>query len=301
MSTQPIDVYQTVTDRIISQLEQHVIPWRKPWTQAGPPQNLVTKRYYTGINSWLLASLGYAQNYFLTFNQIQELGARVKAGEKAHIAAYFKRLETIESYEREGTMLTKRLLLRYYYVFNIAQCDGLPEILDTPLPQHSVSLINGCEEIIERMPNCPPIKHNKQAAFYDADKDCINMPKQASFSSLNAYYSTLFHELVHSTGHASRLGRIGITASTTKDSPAYCTEELIAEIGACYLSSLVGIEDGEFDNSVAYINHWLEALRNDKRLILFASGQAQKAIDFILNGWQKPQEGEMQVLETEAR
>lgn len=277
------DVYQAVTDRIIQQLEQGTVPWKKPWTVAGHPQNLVTKRHYTGINAWMLGSAGYAQNYFLTFNQLQERGGSVRKGERGHLAVFWKRMQSEEEHGKEGTVVTRKSVLRYYYVFNVAQCDGLPEIVDTPSPMHSVSPLNTCEAIIEAMPQCPTIKHGKQQAYYDPLKDQINMPKQGNFSSIGAYYCTLFHELVHSTGHSCRLRRKGITEPTEFGTQAYSMEELIAEIGACYLNSVAGMIDREFENSAAYISDWLKALKSDKRLIVIASGHAQRATDFILN------------------
>ena len=289
---QHFDVYQAITDRIIEQLERGTVPWKKPWTGAGHPQNLVTRRHYTGINAWLLASAGYSQNYFLTFNQLQERGGSVRRGEKGHLLVFWKRMQQEESHEREGTLVTRRSLLRYYYVFNVAQCDGLPEITGTPEPAHAVSPLNTCEAIVEGMPRCPKIRHGRQQACYDPLNDQISMPRQGSFSSLEAYYCTLFHELVHSTGHGSRLRRKGIAEPTEFGTPAYSMEELIAEIGACYLNSVAGIMDREFENSAAYIGDWLKALKGDKRLIVTASGQAQRATDFILNVQSNRQESQ---------
>lgn len=174
-------------------------------------------------------------------------------------------------------------ILRYYYVFNIAQIDHLPEVVTIPYPPDTVSNITACDEIIEAMPNCPAVKHGKQKAYYDPIKDYINMPKQGSFDSLTSYYGTLFHELIHSTGHQSWLNRKEIVEPNTFGSEMYSIEELTAEIGACYLNSITGIVNKEFDNSVAYIKGWIDQLRNDKRMIVYASGQAQKATDYILN------------------
>jgi antirestriction protein ArdC len=294
---QNLDVYQIITDRIIQQLERGTVPWKKPWTEAGHPQNLVTKRHYTGVNTWLLASAGYSQNYFLTFNQLQELGGSVRKGEKGHLVVFWKRMQSEETHEREGALVTRKSMLRYYYVFNVAQCDGLPEIVGTPAPVHAVSSLNACEAVVEAMPQRPKIKHGSQQACYDPHNDEVSMPKQGSFSSLEAYYCTLFHELVHSTGHGCRLRRKGITEPTAFGTPAYSMEELIAEIGACYLNSVAGIADREFENSVSYISGWLKALKSDKRLIVIASSQAQRATDFILNVQYGKREGEEDVLE----
>lgn len=277
--TQTVNVYEIVTNRIIAQLEQNVVPWRKPWTEAGHPQNLVTKRRYTGINTWLLASLGYAQNYFLTYNQLQELGGKIKKGEKGHLVVFWKKLELREETETEKSPY----VLRYYYVYNFDQCEGIPEVLGIPEAPGTASLISSCEEIVDQMPQCPIIKHGKQEACYDPKKDFISMPKQGTFSPPESYYSTLFHELIHATGHASRLSRKEVVEFDTYGSEQYGIEELTAEMGASYLSSVAGIGEKTLDNSVAYINGWLGQLKRDKRLIVYASGQAQRATDFILN------------------
>lgn len=281
-TTQPVDVYQIITDRIVEQLEQQVIPWRKPWAEAGHPQNLLTKRLYTGMNTWLLASLGYSQNYFLTWKQLKAVGGSVIKGEKGHIVIFWKKLPPKES-DNDCEQQKPKFVLRYFYAFNIAQCDHLPEVFAIPSPPHTINQISACDEIIELMPNCPVIKHGKQAAYYDPHKDYINLPKQGSFDSAESYYGALFHELVHSTGHQSRLNRKEIVEPNTYGSEPYSIEELTAEIGACYLYSISGIATKEFDNSVAYIKGWIEALRNDKRMLVYASGQAQRATDYILN------------------
>jgi len=279
--TQPLDVFSIITNRIIEQLEQQVIPWRKPWAEAGHPQNLFSKRPYTGINTWLLGSLGYAQNYFLTWKQLKAVGASVKKGEKGTMVVFWKRLPQDEAKDKEEPNRAKAVL-RYYFVFNIAQIDHLPEVLSIPYPPNTINQLSTCDEIIETMPNCPTIKYGKQAAYYDPLKDYINMPKQGSFTSVESYYSTLFHELVHSTGHQSRLNRKEIVEPSKFGSEMYGIEELTAEIGAAYLTSIAGIINKEFDNSVAYIKGWIDLLQKDKRVIVYASGQAQKATDYIL-------------------
>lgn len=133
------------------------------------------------------------------------------------------------------------------------------------------------------MENCPVIKHEEQEAFYDPQQDFINMSSASTFKSNELYYSVLFHELVHSTGHENRLSRKELVARTNYGSKDYSIEELTAEIGSCYLNSLTGIGTGHFKQNVAYIKGWLEALKNDKKLIIYASAQAQRATDYILN------------------
>lgn len=133
------------------------------------------------------------------------------------------------------------------------------------------------------MPKRPEIKHKENSAFYHPSLDYINMPKLKSFDSSESYYETLFHELVHSTGHKTRLNRKEIVQQASMGGELYSIEELIAEIGACYLSSFAGLSLKNFNNNVAYIEGWLSKLKNDKRFIIYASGNAQKAVDYILN------------------
>jgi antirestriction protein ArdC len=282
MEAQNIDVYQIITNRIIAQLEQGIIPWRKPWTEAGHPQNLLTKNLYTGFNCWLLGSLGYAQNYFLTWKQVQDVGATVKKDEKGHMVIYWQKVQQAykngSEEEYKGTTA-----LRYYYVYNVAQCDHLPEVLEIPFPSGPVFKTAACEELIERMPNCPKIRHGKlSTAFYDADKDCIFMPKQSLFDSIESYYCALYRQLVYATGHKSRLKRQG-AAGADRNNEKYNLETLTAEIGAGYLNSVTGIVDKQFISHTACINGWLELLRRNKWMVIFASSQAQRATDYILN------------------
>jgi antirestriction protein ArdC len=278
------DVYTIVTDRIIAQLEQGSVPWRKPWTEAGLPQNLISKRPYRGINVFLLASLGYAENFFLTWKQLKEIGAFVKGEEKGHIIVYWNWVEQEMNgrEERKGPGIKKVPFLRYYKVFNISQCDGIPAHL-IPAVTRQPYPIPACEKIVEHMPQRPKIQHKEKKAFYNPLLDIIGMPKKESFESDESYYGVLFHELVHSTGHLSRLNRSTLIQMAEFGSEPYSHEELVAEIGTCYLESLTGIIDKQFEQNAAYIEGWLDRLRKDRRFIFSASTQAQKATDFILN------------------
>jgi antirestriction protein ArdC len=148
-------------------------------------------------------------------------------------------------------------------------------------PFHDNPIVQVCETLVEEMPNKPVIKFKENRAFYHPFFDYINMPKMNKFNSSEEYYCTLFHELIHSTGHLSRLNRKEVVQMKSLGAEAYSMEELIAETGACFLSSISGISELVFDNSASYINGWLERLKNDKRLIVYASAKAQKAVDFI--------------------
>lgn len=276
------DVYQIVTDRIIALLENGTVPWQKPWTDAGVPANLLSKRSYRGINLWLLLSLNYERNLFLTWDQIKKVGASVKKGEVGHVVIYWKAL-TKNAEGAESDTEKKPPILRYYKVFNIAQCRDLPEDLMEPQVPKKIDPILECEAIIAGMPKCPEVRYKQSEAFYHIAEDYINMPKKKSFKSMYGYYSILFHELVHSSGHESRLNRKTVTEMAEFGSEAYSLEELIAELGSAYLSSFSGILDAGINNSTAYIKGWLAKLKGDKRFMVQAAGQAQKAVDYIMN------------------
>ncbi|HEY5368283.1 MAG TPA: zincin-like metallopeptidase domain-containing protein [Hanamia sp.] len=282
-SSTKLDVYEMVTTRVIELLEAGTVPWQKPWTDAGVPMNLISKRPYRGINLWLLLSLNYERNLFLTWDQLKKIGGSVNQGEHGHIVIFWKNVKKQpEELGKDGHPKTVPML-RYYKVFNIAQCRDLSKDMIEPLVTQEHDTLLECEGIIHSMPDCPVIKHMEQRAFYHIGEDYINMPKKKSFKSIEAYYSTLFHELVHSTGAEKRLGRKSITEMNEFGSEPYSIEELIAELGAAYLCSFTGILDKGIQNSAAYINGWLNKLRNDKRFIVQASGQAQRGVDCILN------------------
>lgn len=277
-----VDVYQIVTDRIIELLEQGTVPWQKPWLEAGIPMNAISKRPYRGINLWLLLALNYERNLFVTWDQLKKLGGSVKQGEHGHVVLYWKTHSKNEEVT-EGETSKKPPILRYYKVFNVSQCRDIPESLLEPFKASEHQPVLECEAIISGMPQCPEIRFKEQTAYYHILEDFINMPKRKSFKTAELYYTTLFHELVHSTGAEKRLNRKSITEMSEFGSELYSIEELIAELGSAYLSSFAGIMSKSITNTAAYIDGWLGKLRNDKRFIVQASGQAQRATDFILN------------------
>lgn len=291
-----LDVYQIVTDRIIELLEKGTVPWQKPWTEPGIPMNLLSKRPYRGINLWLLLSLDYERNLFLTWDQIKKAGGSVIRGETGHVVVFWKTVPKKKqgAAPEEGEKEKQTPLLRYYKVFNIAQCRDLPKELigkndvlpdtfgELPVPKKTDPILE-CEAIVYGMPQCPPISFKGKQAYYDITKDEVVLPAKKSFKTQEGYYTTLFHELVHSTGHEKRLNRPTITEMVEVGGDLYSIEELVAEMGASYLSFLTGILPSTITNSAAYIKGWLGKLKDDKRFIVQASGQAQRAVDFILN------------------
>jgi antirestriction protein ArdC len=271
-------VYEQITDRIISMLEKGTVPWQKPWNvQTGLPRNLVTKKAYRGINIFLLHAMSYESPFWLTFRQAQELGGTVRKGEKACPVVFWRQLEVED---KESHEIEKIPMLRFYYVFNTAQVDGLKNIPATVETPATVSTT--AEEIVALMPKRPEIKHGLAKAFYSPSADIVAMPDRARFDTEAGYFATLFHELTHASGHKSRLNRQTLTESAGFGSNPYCREELIAEMGAAFLCGQAGIAENILENSAAYVQNWLEQLQNDKKLIVQAAAQAQKAADFIL-------------------
>ncbi len=275
------DVYALVTDRIIELLEAGTIPWRKPWTERGMPQNLISKRYYRGINLMLLNSLEFSSNLFLTWKQLKTISASVKKGEKGTLVVFSKMVE--QEVQKNGTTsIEKRSMLRYYKVFNIEQCTDIPAAF-LPTDGNHNEPMQEYDRIVSEMKEPPIIEYNEDEAFYDPDKDIINMPRLESFESSEAYYGTLYHELIHSTGHSKRLNRKGIVENYSFGTEMYSEEELIAEIGACYLKSYTGILIDDLNNSASYIAEWLKVLKNNRRFIVIASGRSQQAVEYILS------------------
>lgn len=272
-------VYDRITDRITALLEQGTVPWHKPWkARTGLPRNFVSKKPYRGINVFLLLAMSYESPYWLTFRQVSALGGSVRKGEKACPVVFWKQLKIEDKVS--GEVEKKIPLLRYYSVFNTSQCDGLK--MDPAIAEVLLTRTSKPEDIIANMPQPPVIKHGMRLAYYSPREDCVGLPPRERFERIDEYYSTIYHELVHSTGHEKRLKRTTLTEKCGYGSDPYCKEELIAEMGAAFLCAQAEIGERTIDNSAAYINGWLQRLCDDKTLIVQAAAQAQKAADFIL-------------------
>jgi len=269
-------VYDRITERVMDLLNQGTVPWHKPWNvKRGFPRNLVSGKAYRGINVFLLHSMHYESPFWLTFKQAQELGANVRKGEKACPVVFWKQLEVENKETRE---IEKVPMARIYSLFNVAQIDGLKELPD---PAATVAITKP-DEIIANMPQRPEMKFGFAKAFYSPAGDFVGLPDRERFPSADEFHSVCFHEHVHASGAAHRLNRPGITEGNGFGSEAYSKEELIAEMGAAFLCGVAGIAERTLNNSAAYIQNWLEALKNDHKLIVQAAAQAQKAADFIL-------------------
>jgi antirestriction protein ArdC len=284
-----MNVYEIITARMLAEIEKGTLPWHKPWKAAlgDESANLVSKKGYRGINRFLLAHLPYARPYFVTYKQAQDLGGNVKKGEKGCPVIFWK-TGTYTKEDATGTDQTETsFLLRYYTVFNVAQCDGLDRHLPAVVPTITgpeVSPIDSAERLVSGFHSRPTLVHQAgDRAYYQPSTDTAVMPERTQFTSSAEYYSTLFHELTHSTGHTARLNRPTLVDASYFGSCNYSKEELVAEMGAAFLCGEAGIEnEAAMKNSASYLDGWRRKLKADSRVVIQAAGQAQKAADLIL-------------------
>jgi antirestriction protein ArdC len=280
-------VHDLITERILTQPDNGVVPWRKPWgLQPGlMPMNGTNNREYQGINALMLGLSGYADLRWMTYKQAAEHGAQVRKGEKSTPIIFWKQ-SLVQDTNDAGETVTKTIpMLRCYAVFNVEQIDGLklPKLV---VQENTFNAMEQAEAVITNMPQRPSIDHDgRNRAYYTPSRDSIHLRPQSAFETPDEYYSTLFHELGHSTGHESRLNRHGTeTGIAPFGSPTYSKEELAAEFTACFLCHLSGITNTT-DNSADYISGWASKLRSDRKLVLQGASQGQKAADFILGSY----------------
>jgi len=276
-------VYQIINDRIIEMLEAGTPPWRKAWAGGGGlPINFKSKKAYRGINTLMLAFAGFESPTWLTFKQAKEAGGCVKKGEKSTPVIFWNWIYKDANGRRvkDAALATSKVpFLRYYNVFNVAQCEGVIDP-SQPAVDHDHEPIEEAVKLVENMPNAPTIQHDEARAYYRPATDTVNMPRLGLFDGPEEYHSTLFHELVHSTGHESRLNRQASDKPRSFGSEDYSKEELVAEMGAAMLCGVVGI-DSTIENSAAYIQSWIKVLKGDPEMAVKAGAQAQRAADHI--------------------
>ncbi len=287
------DIYEQVTTRIITQLEQGVVPWKSPdFSKVGFPRNFSTGKAYQGINIFLLGSLRFTSPHFLTFIQAKELGGNVKKGEHGSLVVKYGTYTKEDEQAAAGEEAETRRFLKAYTVFHASQIDGIEFPAPANLPELSITEKTArARDIVAAMPNAPAIHEGSAVPCYRPASDSVHMPERGFFDSEESYFSTLFHELAHSTGHSSRLARKsllenkGIDAAGDTARKTYAEEELVAEMGASFLNAHAGIMADELTNSAAYLQSWIDALKSKdaKGWIIRAASQAQKAANFILN------------------
>lgn len=291
-SAQGSAVYERVTQRITQLLEAGVIPWVKPWRINGQlPQNLVSKKPYRGFNALVLSGQvsGFNSPYYLTYRQAQELGGNVKRGEKGTPIVFWKTKEYLaEGKDEDGNPIQipkKRFIARYYIVFNVEQTEGIPaEKIPQPPAQtaRTIKPSEAAEAMIAGFKGKPEITYGGSVACYVPSLDVIRLPKREDFTGDAEYYSTAFHELVHSTGHEKRLNRASLTKSAGFGTEVYSKEELVAEFGAAYLTNEAGVGEPVIKNQAAYIQGWLKHVKKDPAALVIAASQAEKAAQYIL-------------------
>ncbi len=281
------DVYQEVTDSILTALDEGIVPWRKPWTfHAGEygQRNLQSGRPYRGINAFLCEMRatveGWPLPYWTTYKAAKKAGGTVRKGERGQLVTFWKRIEVEDKETGERRHV---FMLRHYTVFNVAQTEGLSIPVDSEPEANrpEVEPIEVAEQTIGAMADPPSIAHGGRSAFYRPADDHVQLPERDCFHSPDAYYHTAFHELAHSTGHEKRLAREGIMERHSFGDADYSREELIAELGAAMVSGAIGV-DPDIPQSAAYIAGWRRELGRDKKLIVQAAGKAQRAADRIL-------------------
>lgn len=283
-------VYDIITDRIIAKLESGTIPWKQPWKHylsgEGQPQNIKSKKPYRGINTFMLACSGFNSPFWGSYKQWNELGGQVRKGEKGAPVIFWASNTYIKDGANGDKEEKKGLILKYYTVFNLSQVDNVEVSNIDRVPRVETSL-EVCRAVIEnarslnRLPS-QGIEHKESRAYYSTSTDRVNMPLLGSFKDEEHYHSVLFHELIHSTGHRSRLNREGITGSHAFGSKTYSKEELIAEMGSAFLCGHCEILPATIDDSAAYLQCWIRALKGDSKLVIQAASQAQKASEYLL-------------------
>lgn len=279
------DLYTEVTARILQELERGVLPWVKPWSVtpgANTPCNAVSGRPYSGCNTillWMALDRGWPTPRFLTFNQAKAAGGTVRGGEHGTKIYFWKPYITKDrSPGAAEDDVRKALVMREFSVFNVAQCDGLPE-----------KVVNGPSVMRVRNPDTrdeladdfvaatgADVREGHGQAMYVPSKDFVGMPAFVAFKGADDFYNTLFHELTHWTGHKDRCAR---DLKARFGDQAYAAEELVAQLGAAFICAEFAF-DGECQDA-SYIAHWIQLLKDDAKAFFTAASKAQQAVDFL--------------------
>jgi antirestriction protein ArdC len=274
-------------ERIIEMIEKGSLPpWRKTWTmnEANYPRNMTRmNKPYKGMNFWLLMCAPYDLPYYMTYKQIAELGGNVIKGEKSWPVHFW----SMKKYTDKNGNEKENWFCKGYRVFNVAQCENIPPEKIPPLPKPAEEFehepLEICEAIVKGYPNPPTIKHEGQQPCYIPSKDTVRMTAMRRFPQREEYYSTIFHELGHSTGHKTRLDRDAINKIGGFGDHAYSEEELVAEFTASMLCAKAGIANNVIENSAAYVGSWLKRLKSDPKMLVIAVKSAEKAFRHIMN------------------
>ena len=292
-SPEKVNVYDEITQKIIEALEEGVAPWHKPWVTKGECRNAVTNRPYRGINTLILLLTMYRHDFtdsrWLTFRQVKEKGGYVRKGERGTGIIFWKFLKKSidnntddtpgDEHPENGDEGDVKIIAfaKRYTVFNVEQCDGLTL---PPLPEHVDHDPGERNAIADQLIAVAHIKHGCDKACYVHGHDIIMLPNAETFDSMDNYYATALHELVHWTRLSYRLNRdFRSLFKTAKE--AYALEELVAEIGASFLGTQADVPFEGMQHA-EYVGSWLQALKNDTHYIFKAASKAQAAADYLL-------------------
>jgi antirestriction protein ArdC len=288
------DVAREVTDSILAAMAEGVVPWQSHVNAGGwqLPKSMSSEKHYQGSNIWALEASAqiqhFASHWWGTYRQIEELGGRVRKGEHGTLITFWKTVDDEEKMKEKGEKVeeSRRGFRKGYKVFNAEQCDNLPErytkiAVDLRSEHERIAAAEvAIQNYIEN--DGPELVHAGAQPRYNYGADRVTVPDLELFDDAGDYYAAVFHELTHSTGHESRLNRAGFTEHAEFGSQCYAVEELVAELGSAMSLAAIGVEaDRMTQNSAAYIDNWMQALRNDKNLIFRASTDAHKAIKRI--------------------
>lgn len=285
------DIYQRVTNEMITALEKGTPPWRKPWKGNNDgdnrPLGLPLRSNgvpYSGVNIvllWIAKEEGdYTSNRWMTYQQAKEVGGQVRKGEKGTTIVYANKFTKTES-DADGKETEKQIaFLNTYTVFNVGQVDGLPENLQetaSPLPEEESGRIEQLETFYRALP--ATVYHAGNRAYYHIGTDRIVLPPFTAFTTPQAYYAVRGHETIHWTGHKTRLEREGL--GKRYGTKSYAFEELVAELGASFLCAAQGIYHVTRDDHASYLGEWLSLLKDDKKMIFRAAAEAQRAVSYV--------------------
>lgn len=286
------NVYQMVTDRIVEQMNKGIIPWHQPWVgcSEGVAISYTSRKPYSFLNQFLLGKPGE----WLTWNQIHELKGTVKKGAKSRFVVFYQRTEFKEEDPETGEIKTEvHPILRWYKVFHLDDVEGIKsKLTETETKaKPGIEPIKVAEKVIEEYVAREKARgfsfvndRVSGSAYYSPAKDEVVVPMLSQYAIPEEYYSTTFHEFTHSTMHKDRCDRKSENANSSFGSDNYSREELVAELGSAMICNRIGIEcEKAFNNSAAYIQSWLKALKNDPKMIVWASSRAEKAAKYILN------------------
>ena len=283
-----MNVYELVTNKVMEQMKQGIIPWHRPWTGvADGAINYVTRKPYSLLNQMLLGRDGE----WLTFKQIKERGGSIKKGASAGMVVFYTKFAYKKDTRKDdGTIVVEEKeipVLRYYNVFHITDCVGIESKMDTQ-PKNETQPIERAEEIVDGYVTREQglTFHNDKPsnrAYYSPATDAVVVPMISQYKDAEEYYSTTFHELTHSTMKKSRCDREADNKMAAFGSKDYSREELVAELGAAYLCTHSQLNNEKcFRNSVGYLQGWLRALANDSKMIVWAASRAEKAARYIM-------------------